>query len=127
MLQNRYMPVEQKEYKTPVFLNESYEEVDSNFNLASNLTLEEQDLLCDEKYKYNVVQWTCRPLGCQKLVGKPTLKLICSSGGYTEDVRVAMEEECEEAARQMELTVVFQLVSKTTGEYYLGRSGKIVT
>jgi hypothetical protein len=126
LLQQIYLPVEEREYTTPVFLNESYEEVDGQFNIESELTREQQDELFDSKYKYNVVKWTCEPISCQKLLGKHTLKLICKERGMTEDVRIAMKEDCSDVVVQSEVTVIFQLLSKTTGEYYLGRSGTIV-
>jgi hypothetical protein len=127
ILQPIYFPAEEKEFKTPVFLNETFIEVDAFFNTDSNLTEDEQNTLFDEKYKYNVVKWTCRPISCQELLNQPTLKLVCKEYGITEDVRIAMKEDCTEQAKQAELTVVFQLMSKTTGEYYLGRSGRVVT
>jgi len=124
--QQIYFPVEEKEFETPVFLNDSFEHVDRFFNLESNMTDEEKDKYFDENYKYNVVKWTCRPISCQELLNQPTLKLICKERGFTEDVRIAMKEDCSEDASKSEVTVVFQLMTRTTGEYYLGRSGRIV-
>ncbi|MBN1545018.1 hypothetical protein JW898_06175 [Candidatus Woesearchaeota archaeon] len=126
VLQQKYFPAETQEFTTPVFLNESYYDVDQYFDVNSNLTEKEQDELFDTKYKFNVVKWTCKPISCQELVGTPTLKLICNENGFTEDVRVAMKEDCSDSAENQEVTVVFQLISKTTGEYYLGRSGMVV-
>ena len=126
LLQKKYFPAKEVEFKEPVFINQSFKEVDSLFSVESNLTEEDQDELFEQKYKYNVFRWTCRPISCQQIMGAPTLKLVCKEYGFTEDVRIAMKEDCTEAAKQPEVTVVFQLLSKTTGEYYLGRSGKIV-
>ena len=125
-LQPIYFPKEEKEVKTPIFLNYTFEEVDAHFNLDSNLTDEEKEELFEEEYKYNVVKWTCKPISCQELVGQPTLKLICKDRGFTEDVRISMKEDCKEEAQKGEVTVVFQLMTRTTGEYYLGRSGRVV-
>ncbi len=126
-LQMVYFPAEQMEFETPEFLNQSFNEVDSYFNMESNLTEEEQEILFEEEYKYNVVKWTCRPISCQEILNQPTLKLICKEHGFTEDVRVAMKEDCTEEAQKPEVTVVFQLISRTSGEYYLGRSGRVAT
>lgn len=124
--QEKYFPAEQQEFKTPVFINESFEELNTYFGVDTNLTDKQQKELFDDKYRYNVLKWTCRPLSCQELVGTPTLKLICSESGFTEDLRVAMQENCTDVAGKPEVTVVFQIVSKTTGDYYLGRAGRIV-
>jgi len=122
----KYLKKTDASYKTPVFINESFEEVDKNFNVKSALTNEEQDKLFDEKYRYNAFKWTCRSLGCVKLVGKTTLKLVCRTDGFTEDLRLGMNEDCTDAANLPEVTVTFQLLSKTEGEYYVGRAGKVV-
>lgn len=128
MLQQKYFPSEGEgmEFTEPVFINQSFEEVDSRFNVHSNLTDAEKDELFENEYKYNVFKWTCRPLSCQELMGAPTLKLVCNERGFTEDLRVAMKEGCRDAEQLPEATVIFQLMSKTTGEYYLGRSGTLV-
>ncbi|MBI5880551.1 hypothetical protein HZB90_00300, partial [archaeon] len=89
-------------------------------------TNEEQDKLFDERYRYNAFKWTCRSLGCVKLVGKTTLKLVCRTDGFTEDLRLGMNEDCTDSASLPEVTVTFQLLSKTEGEYYVGRAGKVV-
>ncbi len=107
-------------------MNNSFDDVNKYFTIGSNLTDKEMKLLFDAEYKYNVFKWTCRPLSCQELLGKPTLKLICSEYGFTEDLRVVMKENCTGIGNKLEATVVFQLVSKTTGDYYLGRSGRVV-
>ncbi len=125
-LQPIYFPAEEQEFQNPVFLNESFEQVDAHFNLDSNLTDSEKDALFEEKYKYNVVKWTCRPISCQEILSAPTLKMICKESGFTEDVRISMKEDCSDDVAVMSLTVVFQLMSRTTGEYYLGRSGRVV-
>jgi hypothetical protein len=124
-VQEKYFPAEPKEFKTPVFLNYTFNDINQYFDLDSNLTSAEQEKLFEENYKYNVFKWTCKPISCQEIVGKPTLKLICTEYGFTEDVRIVMQGNCTDAARQMEVTVVFQLMSKTGGNYYLGRSGRI--
>ncbi|MBU2561102.1 MAG: hypothetical protein KKD17_02310 [Nanoarchaeota archaeon] len=126
VLQQKYFPAEAQEFTAPVFINESYYEVDQYFDVNSNLTQKEQDELFDTKYRFNVVKWTCEPISCQEVLGTPTLKLICNENGFTEDARVAMKEDCTESAKRPEVTVVFQLMSKTTGAYYLGRSGRVV-
>jgi hypothetical protein len=125
-IQQKYFPAEEMEFKEPVFVNQSFEDVNAYFNLESELSDAEKDALFEENYKYNVFKWTCKPIGCQELMGAPTLKLICDERGFTEDLRVAMKEDCKEAALRPEVTVIFQLISKTTGEYYLGRSGTVV-
>ncbi|MBW2967980.1 hypothetical protein KY362_05835 [Candidatus Woesearchaeota archaeon] len=125
--QQIYFPMgEAEEVKTPVFLNETFEEVDRYFNIDSNMTDDEKAEYFDANYKYNVVKWTCKPLSCQELLGAPTLKLVCKERGFTEDVRIAMKENCTDASQKGETTVIFQLMTKTTGEYYLGRAGRIV-
>ncbi|MBW2964957.1 hypothetical protein KY363_05870 [Candidatus Woesearchaeota archaeon] len=125
-LQEKYFPAETQEYKTPIFINESFDDLNRFFGVDTNLTDKQQKDLFDDKYRYNVFKWTCRPLSCQELVGKPTLKLICAESGFTEDLRIVMQENCTDVSGKPEVTVVFQLVSKTTGDYYLGRSGKVV-
>jgi hypothetical protein len=126
-IQQKYFPAQEQVYKEPVFINESFEEVDKNFNVRSSLTPEEKDTLFKQKYQYNAFKWTCKPLGCVKLMGKTTLKLICRSDGFTEDLRLGMNEDCTEAEKQPGVTVSFQLLSKTEGEYYIGRAGTIVS
>lgn len=126
ILQPIYFPAEEQEFKTPEFLNETFDQVDAHFNLDSNLTDDEKEALFDESYMYNVVKWTCRPISCQEILSAPTLKMVCKEYGFTEDVRIAMKEDCTEVAQQSEVTVVFQLMSRTSGEYYLGRSGRVV-
>ncbi|MBW2972207.1 hypothetical protein KY359_04190 [Candidatus Woesearchaeota archaeon] len=123
--QQKYFPAKEINFTAPVFINESYYDVDQYFDVDSNLTEEEQDDLFETKYKFNVVKWTCKPISCQEIMGAPTLKLICNENGFTEDVRVAMKEDCTDVAKTFQVTVVFQLMSKTTGEYYLGRSGRV--
>jgi len=127
ILQNKYMVVEEREYHTPVFLNESFVEFDTHFGYISNLSMEEQDVLFEEDYQYNLVEWTCLSAGCEKIVGKFTFKLICSENSFAEDLRVLMKEDCMEAAKELAVTVRFQLLSRTVGSYYLGRLGTIVT
>jgi hypothetical protein len=124
-LQEKYFPAQPKEIREPIFVNETFEQVNQYFTIGSNLTDKEQDQLFSERYKYNIFRWHCQTLSCQKLVGKPTLKLICSEQAFTEDVRIVMQENCTKPL-PYEVTVLFQLVSKTTGDYYLGRSGMIV-
>ena len=124
--QMKYFPAQQQEFKAPVFLNESFDEVDLHFNTKSNLTQEQQDELFSNNYRFNVVKWTCRPLNCENIVSLPTLKLICQEQGFAEDVRVSMKEDCADLVGKPEVTVIFQLVSRTAGEYYLGRSGRVV-
>lgn len=126
MLQPVYFPAEEQEFETPVFLNSSFQEVDSYLNLDSNMTEEQKEVFFEENYKYNVFKWNCRPISCTEILGAPTLKMVCKERGFTEDLRVAMKEDCSGVATEPELTVVFQLMSRTTGEYYLGRSGRIV-
>jgi hypothetical protein len=127
LLQNKYFPPPKPpEYKVPVLINESFQDVDRQFKLYSNLSEDQKDILFKDKYVFNIFNWTCRPLGCEKMIGKSTLKLICKESGFTEDVRIAMDEDCAEAAQKLEVTVLFQLVTRTTGEYYLGRAGRII-
>jgi hypothetical protein len=126
LAQMKYFPAQQQEFKAPVFLNESFDEVDSHFNTRSNLTTAQQDELFSNNYRFNVVKWTCRPLNCEMIIGLPTLKLICQQQGFAEDVRVSMKNDCTNLVGRPEVTVVFQLVSRTSGEYYLGRSGRTV-
>ncbi|NQU79270.1 hypothetical protein HQ545_05900 [Candidatus Woesearchaeota archaeon] len=126
IVKNEYFPSEVQEFKNPVFLNHTFEEVDILFSVNSNMTEKEQDDLFDSEYRYNVFKWSCKPIGCHDVVGQPTLKLVCKEYGYTEDVRILMKEECGDVADKSQVTVVFQLMSKTTGEYYLGRSGTVV-
>jgi hypothetical protein len=121
----KYLKKTEDTYKAPVFVNESFEEVDKNFNVKSTLTNEEQDRLFKERYQYNAFKWTCRPLGCTKILGKTTLKLVCRSDGFTEDLRLGMKEDCTDAADLPSVTVTFQLLSKTEGEYYVGRAGQV--
>jgi hypothetical protein len=120
-----YISAEEKIRTNPVFLNESYLEVDKYFDINTNLTEKQQDELFKTKYQYNIFKWTCKPLSCQEVIGKPTIKLVCNPNGISEDVRIAMSENCTDQAGSDQVTVVFQLLSKTTGNYYLGRSGKI--
>ena len=126
ILQQKYFPAEMRDYQEPVFLNMTFEEVDAYFNMDSNLTKEAQDALFDLDYRYNAFKWTCKPISCQELMGVPTIKLVCDEYGFTEDVRIVMKEDCADAVQEAQVTVVFQLISKTTGEYYLGRSGKMI-
>jgi len=126
VIQVRYFPAEKQEYINPVFINESFAEVDSHFNLNSNVSEAEQDALFSSRYRYNIFNWTCRPINCRGILGKPTMNLVCKEQGFTEDVRIAMDTDCADAAKSMQVTVLFQLMTRTTGEYYLGRSGKIV-
>ncbi|MFH1064666.1 MAG: hypothetical protein V1729_06290 [Candidatus Woesearchaeota archaeon] len=126
ILQGKYMTVEEKVYKTPVFMNESFYEVNSHFGINSNLSEEEQDALFEESYQYNLFEWSCRPVDCETIIGKHSLKLICNDRSYAEDLRVMVKEDCVEVAREPEVTVRFQLISRTIGSYYLGRSGVII-
>ena len=126
MLQNKYFPAKPQEYNVPVLLNESYQQTDQHFNIYSNLSDDQKDNLFRNKYMFNIANWTCKPLGCQKMFGKYTLKLTCKDQGFTEDVRIAMDDDCTDAAQKQEITVICQLMTRTTGEYDLGRSGRIV-
>jgi len=124
-LQEKYFPVDDKEFTTPIFINETFKQVHMNFDFDSNLTKKEQNRLFDEKYRYNIVKWTCKPLSCREQLGKPTIKLICQDFGLSGDVRVTLQGNCTSAAVSDQATVAFQLISKTQG-YYLGRAGKVV-
>ena len=124
--QMKYFPAKAQEYTVPVFINETFAQFDSKFNLNNNMSEAQQDVLFNERYRYNIFNWTCKPLSCEKIIGKPTLKLVCKEEGFTEDVRIAMDEDCVDAAKKPMVTVMFQLLTRTTGEYYLGRSGKFV-
>ena len=90
MLQPIYFPAEDKEFKTPEFINLTFDQVDEYFNLDGNLTDAQKEALFDADYRYNVFRWTCRPISCQEMLGAPTLKMVCKEYGFTEDVRIAM-------------------------------------
>ena len=50
MLQSKYLPGKEIEFKTPVFINDSFETVDAYFNFNSNMTEEERDKLFDSNF-----------------------------------------------------------------------------
>lgn len=126
VLQQKYFFVEEREYKEHIFVNMTFDDVDKLFNMDSNLTEDEKNSLFDLDYKYNVFKWTCKPISCNEIMGIPTIKLICDDYGFTEDVRIALKNDCNGMVQDAQVTIVFQLISKTTGEYYLGRSGNVV-